>query len=157
MKISLFLFFILTLTVFAERTLKEVAKVHASAIGWNLKVGKGKSTIIVNKDGVEANVGHTMYPDWVFSRLFMVQNNTKSYLVIYTPPMASGATAMFIYEIQKGKPILFKIIEHHYEFGVTKDKKATVTVPDYKIELVRLIFPSPNDELANLIKATFER
>lgn len=146
--------------VFAvEREEKTKAVIHPSAEGWDLKTGEDRTTIVVSPKGNKTNIGETSYPDWATTTLLRIDSNKRQYLVIYTPPMASGGSEMTILDITRGEVKEEKKVHHHYEFGFPKGdaKDCVVSIPDHQIELTRLIFPTPDDRLALKITKTYQR
>ena len=93
-----------------------------------LRAGPKNQTIMVSPTGKSFNVGETVYPDWVRTTLLMIDNPAggKS-LVIYAPPMASGASSMSVFAVAEGVPTHVKNIEHVYEFGFPHSKKPIVS------------------------------
>jgi hypothetical protein len=113
---------------------KYTPNVSLSAQGWALKPkpynvsNRQDSTILINPHGEEFNIGPTPYPDILESNLWIVRvpELKTRFLLIHTPPAASGAVAMpVIYLSSEDKPILSGTIRQRMEIKPDPDDLPT--------------------------------
>jgi len=114
----------------SEMDLKMVPIVSVSAKGWTIKPGtpaNGASrptTILVNPNGEEFNIGETQYPDILPATLWIVEvKELKArFLVIRVPPTASAAVKMpILYINDDNTPSLAGSIGQRFEFKANSD------------------------------------
>ena len=107
--------------------------ISLSAKGWNLKPGPPEdadspfpTTIVVNPNGDEFNIGTTQYPDVIPATLWIVEvpELNGKFLLIRIPPAASAAVGMpIVFVDQKDRPSLAGSIRQRWEFSIsTKDE-----------------------------------
>ena len=94
--------------------------VHGSAAGWSLRAAPDGSTIVVNPKGSEFRVGSTRYPDRQPTTLWLVGVPAlkREFLVLFTPPTASGAVPMTLFTIKQDGEAIVRAADilHHYEW-----------------------------------------
>lgn len=139
---------------------EENVLITAAAAGWHVLQKRSDdgdrwpSTILVNPRGVLYDVGRTQFPDRVGSTLWRVRVRqlNADFLVLYTPPIASGGSVMTLFYLRgQDEPVRAADITHHYE--LTPERNSPVArLSDGRLLTDVLFADSDHDGIPELVE-----
>lgn len=127
-------------------TMKEIS--HSG--GWTL-LANGWEGRVVSPNGVSTNVEMIDSPEFAPCFLWRIlePETHNLWIVLYSPPLASGSTVMKVYSVSHNTRLeLQEEIWHHFEFDAvsgTDDDQQVQMVDQKQFKLSRLIFSRSSD------------